>query len=629
MLKILFSIFLCTFIMQPLLSQTVIYPVMPEVELNPDFVVRINDGSGYKTIPVQDIVDVCFVHFSMTSSVNIEITVNEDIDTWKIAPEVLGIIPEINGHTMTFTLNNPEKLIVLINDGAGNHTLGLDGLCILAEEPESNPPKPSDPNVVNIMDYNVDSTGNSLATSLIQQAFNDYNGEDKIIYFPPGVYKTGMLHIRSNQSVYLAPGAVLMGSSNISDYQQIGGEGSKNEKYVIGSWKSDNVKIFGRGIVNGNGTALRLQDPEGSDFKTHNIQFQGSTGVTIEGIISLNPSSWNIEPIFCDNLIIRNTKVMSDLRYYGNRLNTDGIDLNKCRHVVVEDCLIWSGDDAITPKQDNTYNSVFPLRNVNDHLYKNITVYTRKAAIKIGSETYGPGKEFYDMTFQNFNIIYADRAINIWSEFGAIINYITFKDFNIETIGSEYKQSHIYCTIDNEGNSIKNINFINIHAKEPAPLGSSFIGDNLNSIINNKKVQYYNIHFSNYTIAGETVLSLEDTLANFNLDDDAQSADPSAFSFDPGSATAVNHKFAPGNFLKAYPNPFKNKCTISFQINRDEHVRIAIRNLEGKVIETLVDEKMERGLHSVEWRIGSDFSGVYLVSLTTGSSMATYKLLKL
>jgi hypothetical protein len=121
--------------------------------------------------------------------------------------------------------------------------------------------------------------------------------------------------------------------------------------------------------------------------------------------------------------------------------------------------------------------------------------------------------------------------MNIWSEGGALIHQIIFKDFIIEKISTEYKQSHIHCWINKEGNSIRNLNFINIQASEPAPEGSSFIGDNLNSTINGKKVQYHGIHFSNYTIAGEPVLSLDDPNARFNLHDDQFSAEPSAFSF--------------------------------------------------------------------------------------------------
>ncbi|MEX2428944.1 MAG: glycosyl hydrolase family 28 protein, partial [Bacteroidales bacterium] len=349
----------------------------------------------------------------------------------------------------------------------------------------------------------------------------------------------------------------------------------------------------------------------------------------------LDAGSWSIEPIACDSVIIRNVKVISDLRLYGSKINTDGIDPNKCRHVLVEDCLIWCGDDAITPKQDNTFNSDFPLRNVFNHTYRNIITYTPKSAIKIGSETMGPGKEMYNMTFENFDVVYADRAICIWSEEGAIINYITFKDFNIEKISDEYKKSHIHCWIDKNGNSIKNLKFINIHAKEPAPGGSSFIGNNLNAMIDGKRVQYYNIHFSNYTIAGEPVLSLTDPNAKFNLRENFNTyADSSAFTFDGGDTIVNGGIVGQKSFdslikIKVSPNPFSAACQIDFTLKKNEHVKLFIRNISGQVVKTIYDNYLPLGSHSVKWNSELENSGIYLVSLWTEKYQHTVKVYKM
>ena len=512
-------------------SQADIYPVMQGTNLNPDFSVRINDGNGFKEVPVQDIVDVCFVHFALKGNVQIEITVDQPVETYRIGPANLDIAPAVKNNKMTFELTGPAKVIVLINEGAGNHNTGLDGLCILADVPEVDAPKLTDPDVINIAKYNVDTTGNTVETNRIQQVLDEYDGMGKIIYFPPGIYKSGMLHVRNNQSLYLAPGAVILGSSDYGDYARIADEGSGNEKYLIGSWKSNNIKVFGRGIVNGNGTALRLQDPSGAKFKTHNIQFQGSKNVHIEGIISLDAASWNMEMINCDSVVIKNSKLMSDLRYYeGAMPNTDGIDINKCRHVLVDDCLVWAGDDAITPKQDRTYENIFPYRDMCDHIYRNIVVYSRKCAVKIGDETMDKEHEIHDMLFENFDVVLADRVCCIWSKDGALIRDITFRDFRIEELYTEY-QSHIHFRINDDGNSIQDINFINISAKKPAPKGSSFIGNNLGNTMNGKQVQYDHIHFSNYTIGGKQVLDLNEPNANFQLKNSTVGADPTAFSF--------------------------------------------------------------------------------------------------
>ena len=620
------ALFMSTVVL--LRSQVEIYPVMPGVDLNPDFEVRIDDGTGFRPVPVQDIVDVCFVQFSITGEARIEITVSQSIDSWKIAPERSGVQAVVEDRVMTFDMGGPGKLIVLINEGAGNHTVGLDGLCILADPPETGVPLLSDPDVVNIKDYGVDTAGNILGTAKIQQALDENSGSDRIIYFPSGIYKSGMLHMRSRQSIYLAPGAVLLGSADHDDYVRIPGEGSDNEHYMIGSWRSDHIRIFGRGIINGNGTALRLQDPAGADFKTHNIQFQGSNDVSIEGIVSLNAASWSIEPIYCDSVLIRNVKVLSDLRYYDSKNNTDGIDPNKCRHVIVDDCLIWSGDDAVSPKQDHTYDAIFPPRNIHDHTYSNIITFTRKSAVKIGSETLEAGKEFYDMTFSDFDVVYADRAICIWSEGGALVNYITFKDFRIDEISTEYKQSHIHCRIDQQGNSIKNVNFINISAKEPAPRGSTFNGDNLNNTVDGRKVQYHNIQFHDYTIGGQPVLSLEDPNAGFNLMDDQANADSTAFSFDATSNSTWGHSGFRKE-VRIYPNPCRDCCHIDFNLEKPDNVLITVRNLEGRLINTLMDNPLQHGAHSVQWHYNAGIPGVYLIHLQAGTSQARKKVVKL
>lgn len=595
-------------------SQTVIYPVVAGVPLNPDFIVRIDDGSGFKNVPVQDIVDVCYAHFALTGSVTIEITASAPITTYRIGPQRLGISPVIASNKMTFTLTNPAKLIILINAGAGNHTTGYDGLCIIADTPETDVPLLTDPNVVNIMSYGVDNTGATMERTKIQQAFNDNDGARKIIYFPAGIYKTGMLHARSKQSIYLAPGAVLLGSDVYADYDQIPGEGNATEKYLIGSWLSDSIRLYGRGVVNGNGTVLRLQDPTGAGYKTHNIQFQGSDYVRIEGVISLNAGSWSIEPIQCDYLLIDNVKVMSDLRYYGAlvKLNNDGIDINTCRHVTVQNCLVWGSDDALTPKIDLASN-MFTLRDSYDILFKDNVVYTRKCGVKVGSETLNSSLQFYNITVDGLDVVFADRAISILSFNGALIHDLIFKNIYIEKTSTEYKKNHIHCGIDTDGNSIKNVLFQNIHALEPAPLGSVFEGDNVGSIINSQTVQYYNIRFSNYTIAGQPVLSLANTDAKFDLDKDAVDANASEFFFDTG--VSINENKA--TKVKAYPNPVRDILTIE----HPENAAIRIYNTLGTVLFTTSSAGVKTIVNSTD--INAD--GIVLVHVFSGNMSTILK----
>ena len=519
-----------------LYAATTVYPVPSGIALNPDFTVEINDGSGFVPVPVQDIVDSCFVHFEMTRPVEIKITVSETVERHQISPLSRNIASKAEGNVITFTIDKPQQLIVLVNDGAGNHTAGLDGLLIFAEAPEEDVPSLTDANVVNIMDTGIDNTGSTVETAKIQQAFDDNANTNNIIYFPPGIYKSGMLHMRSKQSLYLAPGATLLGSTDYSDYDQIPGEGHDREKYLLGSWKADNIKVYGRGIINGNGTALRLQDPTGKKNKTHNIQFMATDHIVMQDIISLDAGSWSVEPVFCDHVHFNNVKVVSDLRYYDASQNNDGFDPNRCRHVLIENSFVWAGDDAMTPKQDRMHN-LFPLRDIYDITFRNMVVYSRKCAFKLGSETLGHGFRMHDMLVENIDVVRSDRAVAIWADDGALVENLTFKDIRMEYIGGDTKENHINCRIDEPGNSIRNIRFINFSAREPAPQGNVFEGKNLGATIDGETVQYYNISFENYTIGGHLVLGLDDKRANFRLARDKVAADPSAFTFAPAKTT--------------------------------------------------------------------------------------------
>ncbi|MGE3801614.1 MAG: M60 family peptidase N-terminal accessory domain-containing protein [Candidatus Kapaibacterium sp.] len=69
-----------------------------------------------------------------------------------------------------------------------------------------------------------------------------------------------------------------------------------------------------------------------------------------------------------------------------------------------------------------------------------------------------------------------------------------------------------------------------------------------------------------------------------------------------------------------YPNPFHGETSVGFYVPQSTEVRITVMDMTGKRIETLLDAKVERGDHTVNWRgtdgSGSDAaSGLYLVVL--------------
>lgn len=85
-----------------------------------------------------------------------------------------------------------------------------------------------------------------------------------------------------------------------------------------------------------------------------------------------------------------------------------------------------------------------------------------------------------------------------------------------------------------------------------------------------------------------------------------------------------------------YPNPFNSSTTIPYVLEQNSHVRLAIFDLRGREVVTLVDEGQSAGSHAVQWeglgwKGGGEAlaSGVYIYQLRVGNRSVAKKLLLL
>ncbi|MBC8213547.1 MAG: T9SS type A sorting domain-containing protein [Candidatus Marinimicrobia bacterium] len=76
-----------------------------------------------------------------------------------------------------------------------------------------------------------------------------------------------------------------------------------------------------------------------------------------------------------------------------------------------------------------------------------------------------------------------------------------------------------------------------------------------------------------------------------------------------------------------YPNPFNPSTTISYQLQATSSVLLAIYNVNGQLVETLVTGQLDAGYHSVVWNADDFASGVYIVKLTADGFTQTQKML--
>jgi len=90
-----------------------------------------------------------------------------------------------------------------------------------------------------------------------------------------------------------------------------------------------------------------------------------------------------------------------------------------------------------------------------------------------------------------------------------------------------------------------------------------------------------------------------------------------------------NHLGIPIEFAlnQNYPNPFNSTTTISYQLPKSSIVKLSIYDINGRLVETLVNEKKNADYYTVEWNAGSVFSGIYFYRIEAGDFMQVKKCL--
>jgi hypothetical protein len=76
-----------------------------------------------------------------------------------------------------------------------------------------------------------------------------------------------------------------------------------------------------------------------------------------------------------------------------------------------------------------------------------------------------------------------------------------------------------------------------------------------------------------------------------------------------------------------YPNPFNARTTISFELAASAKATLAIFDILGRHIETLVDEDLLAGRHQVTWDASLVASGIYFYKLQAGDKQETRRML--
>ena len=271
-------------------AKTVVYPPVPGFVTSPDFKVMANGqdiwtekigAGGYERITRPGVYektdsqiftydhmeDLNVANFSCSGEQNISITASEDIRNYVIHPKSKHIVAEVKGREITFSIDTPQHLYIEVNN--------LPHLAIFANPLEQNIPS--------------------------SQA-------DGVVYYGQGVHDIGEITLQSNQTIYIAGGAIVNADVRGVDVE--------------------NVKIMGRGSLNGN---LRINTSK--NFEVKDIFMRSTRG-------------WTNTITDCYKTVYDNVKVFSYLGVY----SLDGINPVSCTNVVINNCFIRTRDDCIAIK---------------------------------------------------------------------------------------------------------------------------------------------------------------------------------------------------------------------------------------------------------------------------------------
>ncbi|MCL2649636.1 MAG: glycosyl hydrolase family 28 protein [Candidatus Azobacteroides sp.] len=351
---------------------------------------------------------------------NVSITADFSVvaNDWDIAPYSYQIQGNLSDKTISFTIDRTGYVVVRFKKGQDF----TRRVVLFIEEPEIMP----DGDFVNLSSYCVDNTGQYNETKRIQKALDDAADAGKVVYFPDGTYKVSLLRIPSNSRVHLSKGCRLLADpEDFESFQNNDNTGTNRFIYIK---DAENIQITGLGTFDGNGTYFRgVFDPNGSNgIGAMRVLFiVNSKNITFDGILLKDAARWNTQIVGCQDITFRNCKMLNNPNTNANLTNFDGWDPDASQRVLIENCFGWAGDDNVAVKCVGT-GSPKVIQDVEDITIRGCVFLSKKSSLKIGTET--RCNNMKNITFENNDVIEADRVIAIEVQDNAIVDGVLYKN---------------------------------------------------------------------------------------------------------------------------------------------------------------------------------------------------------
>jgi polygalacturonase len=316
--------------------------------------------------------------------------------------------------------------------------------------------------------------GTALCTTSIAAAIDRCSaGGGGRVVVPAGKFLTGAITLRNNVDLHLDDDAVLVFSTDPADYPLVftrwGGIECYNYSPFIYAFGQKNIALTGSGTIDGQASnaywwpwsgefqfgwkpgqpsetndSAALEQMAATGVPVHKrifgpghylppsfVQPYRSKNVLIEGIRVINSPFWELHPVLCTNVTVRDVHVDS------LGANNDGCDPESCDDVVIENSSFNTGDDCISPKAGTDADGRrvnVPCQNV---VIQNCQFENGHGAIALGSSTTGGIRNIFarDLTMKNRNLLYCMRA-KTNSARGGYVRDIYMRDVTVKGVAT-------------------------------------------------------------------------------------------------------------------------------------------------------------------------------------------------
>jgi polygalacturonase len=313
------------------------------------------------------------------------------------------------------------------------------------------------------------------ATAAIRAAISachDAGGGRVIV--PAGRFVTGPIVLRSNVNLHLAKDAVVAFSQDPRAYLPVvftryEGVELMNYSPFIYAFEQENIAITGSGTLDGQAgdshwwpwraeaikpgasrdrlfemgrRGVPVADRvfgDGNWMRPVFVQPYRCRRILIEGVTILNSPMWELNPVLCTNVTVRDVTIRS------HGPNNDGCDPESCSDVLIEGCTFDTGDDCIALKSGRNNDGRrlhAPIENV---VIRDCRMRDGHGGVVIGSEISG-GARYIFAERCHMDSPRLDRVLRFKSnaERGGVIEHVAMRNVTVGEVAEAIVAADFY-----------------------------------------------------------------------------------------------------------------------------------------------------------------------------------------